>query len=197
MFFYIIKKSCLIHLKCVNCTHSAPNITHSSSHFTHLCPPASTLHCAVIKGAWKAKKSLTVELFHNGSLYCTRPSGLLQYPSSLCSGLHRHLVADICTEQRGQLELQPKFWLCSCQLERQRHREIQVCLLQFSSRPKITTDAHISDIMSCCTILDSGRAEMMHVTDDAGVKNIPLCAGCVWRGLFGLIIPAAFTKPIN
>lgn len=32
-----------------------------------------------------------------------------------CSGLHRHLAADICTEQRGQLELQPKFWLCSCQ----------------------------------------------------------------------------------
>lgn len=80
----------------------------------------------------------------------------LQYPQSrLCSGLPRHLVADICTEQRGQLELQPKFWLCSCQLERERRREIQVCLLQFSIRPKITSDAHNSDIMSCCTISGS------------------------------------------
>lgn len=30
-------------------------------------------------------KSLCSELFHKGSLYCTGPSGLLQYPSSLCS----------------------------------------------------------------------------------------------------------------
>lgn len=47
----------------------------------------------------------------------------LQYPCSLCNGLLRHLVADICTEQRGQLELQPKLWLCSCQLERETQRK--------------------------------------------------------------------------
>lgn len=44
-----------------------------------------------------------------------------------------------------------KIWLCSCQLERERHREIQVCLLQFSFHLKITVDAHISDITSCCS----------------------------------------------
>lgn len=95
-------------------------------------------HCSVIRGAPKAKCS--GELFHKGALYCT---GTLQALTesectepTQCNGLHRHLVADIFLEQRGQLELQPKLWLCSCQQESQRHGEIQVCLLQFSFHPK-------------------------------------------------------------
>ena len=126
-------------------------------------------------------------------------------------------MADICTEQRGQLELQPKFWLCSCRLERERHREIQVCLLQFSSRPKITVDAHISDIMSCRAVSDSRtfffcfffffcRAQMWLAdrSDGAGGGGAP---GVVWgpknaiplcpvldKAPSVLIIPAAFTS---
>lgn len=88
------------------------------------------------KGACKAK-SLTVDCPTMALSLLYRTLWALQYPSSsLCSGLHRHLVADICTEQRGQLELQPKFWLCSCQLERERHGDSQVCLLQFSPQSK-------------------------------------------------------------
>lgn len=98
-----------------------------------------SLESTVIKGAFK-KEKFTVSC----SLYCRNPSGL--YSLSLCSGLHRHLAVDICIEQRGQLEIQPNFWLCSCQLERERHREFQVCLLQFSFHLKIAVDAHISDM---------------------------------------------------
>lgn len=160
------------------------------------------------KRAWKASQWIVPQ----GLSLLYKTLWALQYPSSLCNGLHRHLVADICTEQRGQLELQPKFWLCSCQLERERHREIQVCLLQFSFHPKITLDAHISGIMSHCTISHSHTffntemyltVQIKHITDDVGYvmchlefkkKNvIPLCP-IFDKGLSGLILPAAFTS---
>lgn len=138
---------CIIQLKTPHTKHRG------CSHFTQSVVRSPLWTAPSSKVHEKAKASQRIVPQGLSLLYKTLWA--LQYPSSLCSGLHRHLVADICTEQRGQLELQPKFWLCSCQLERERHREIQVCLLQFSCHPKITVDAHISDIMSCRTISGS------------------------------------------
>lgn len=76
----------------------------------------------------------------------------------LCSGLHRHLAADICTARSAWTPAKAlTLFLSASERRRERDREIRVCLLQFSFHPKITRNAHISDIMSCFTISDSYR----------------------------------------
>ncbi len=181
-----------VNFKHTHFNHSAQNITQTQRllSFHRVCCRVFSWTCRHQR--CMKSESLEVNCSTMALFTVQDPLGFTVAIQSLCSGLHRHLLADICTEQRGQLELQPKFWLCSCQLERKRHREIQVCLLQFSFYPKITVDAHISDVMSRCTIPDSPtffnteiwlKVKIKCMTDGTGhilchleSKNvIPLC----------------------
>lgn len=143
----------------------------------------SSLESIVIKGTFKK------EIFTVSSLYCRKPLRALfiesvQWSPSPSSGRYLHRATRSTWNSAKLLTL----------LERERHREIQVCLLQFSFHLKIAVDAHISNItvryFSDSHILVRNQALGQNCSSSFDlVKQLTfledLSASCIWWGLFG------------
>lgn len=104
----------------------------------------SSLHCAFMKSESLSVKCPTMALFTvQDPLGFTVSFPPVQWSLSPSGGRYLHRATRSAWIPAKVLTL-----FLSAR-ERGRHRESQVCLLQFSFHPKITLDAHIADIMSC------------------------------------------------
>lgn len=127
------------------------------------------------------KREVHNEMFPKICLYCKRPSGLYSI-HPFCVMVSIAIWWQIFAQSNEVSLNLSQASDCSCQLERERHREIQVCLLQFSFHLKIAMDAHISDITSCCTIPDSLTLLDTQMVLPVNTTQKTADCVCVWRG---------------
>lgn len=160
------------------------------------CCPVSTLVCAFMKSESLSVKCPTMALFTvQDPLGFTVSFQPVQWSLSPSGGRYLHRATRSAWTPAKVLTL-----FLSAR-ERERHRESQVCLLQFSFHPKITLDAHIADIMSCVYFWFAHIFQRWNIAQQwcrvcyvEGFKKMSFLSAVYLIRPLCLIIPAAFTS---